>query len=73
MRIEHPGDPAKKYVDPAQFEYRFQCGNCGCVFVESGTECRLMPLYGYGKNDTLEIVVSHSCPNCREEAYGEKI
>lgn len=72
MLIERPGDPAKKYIDPAQFEYRFKCENCGCIFTESGAECKLIPIFDYTHDVVSEIMVIHRCPNCRENVNGEK-
>ena len=70
MLIEKQGDPKKTFVDPVQFDYRFQCDDCGCVFVENGSECEIKLFYF--ENDVADVSVTPACPNCKRWVYGIK-
>ena len=72
MLIERHGDPTKEADRPEQYEYRFQCENCGCVFREWGRECSIIPLKDC-RWSTVEIMITHRCPNCGETLHGKKI
>lgn len=71
MLIEKHGDPAKAVIDPKRLDYRFYCDNCGCVFVESGAECEIVPLRDC-TGRIAEMFVHCRCPNCREIQTGER-
>ena len=47
-------------------EYRFECHNCGCIFVCEDREVEKE----YHRN---EEYYTHDCPTCGEKVSGDKI
>lgn len=72
MLIIKNGDSTKETLKPKNFEYIFECYNCGCVFRESGENCDINHLYSWN-DEIVDTSVTHICPNCEQRLRGERI